>query len=111
MRRLVFEEAGRPLGGRGSSARSAARRSRRTGGLWAGRERASARRLLLMPLHPQSKTLVTSKRAAAEEAPPPPAPAERVVFVLASLLPHNLFEASLLSQTLELDQWIKLVQN
>lgn len=105
---------------------------RSTGGVWAhfctiscsaepgeqgdcGRGRAGGfgLRLLLMRLHLCRTTLATSKHASVgvEEAPPPPATAERVVFVLASLLLNNLFEASLLSQTLELDQWIKLVQN
>lgn len=45
-----------------------------------------------------------------QETPPPPTLTERVFFVM-NLLLHNLFEASLLSQTLELDQWIKRVEN
>lgn len=42
---------------------------------------------------------------------PPLTLTERVFFVLASLLLHNLFQTSLQSQTQELDQWIKLVEN
>lgn len=116
-RLAMFEEAGGLLSGCRSSVRSAAALSPENRGIVGRVGEAFGQP---SPVNAASsmkqntgdeQTCDCCSSAAVKAAPPPPAPTERVVFVLASLLLHNLFEASLLSQTLELDQWIKLVQN